>query len=134
MRRLPPRSTRTDTLLPFTTLSRSGLVDINTFPRQLVKSVEVVTGGASAAYGTDAVAGVVNFVLDKKYEGLKLSADSGITSYGDGANYSFQAAGGFSFADGRGHVLLSGEYAHRDGIFKVSRKWNAHGEIGRAHV
>lgn len=107
--------------------SVTGLVDINTFPQQLVKSVEIVTGGASAAYGSDAVAGVVNFVLDKKYEGLKLSADSGVTTYGDGFNYSFQAAGGFSFADGRGHILLSGEYAHRDGIFNVSRKWNAHG-------
>lgn len=108
--------------------SVTGLVDINTFPQQLVKSVEVVTGGASAAYGSDAVAGVVNFVLDKKYEGLKLSADTGITQYGDGANYSFQAAGGFSFGGGRGHVLLSGEYAHTDGIFKTSRKWNAHGD------
>jgi outer membrane receptor protein involved in Fe transport len=108
--------------------SVTGLVDINTFPQQLVKSVEVVTGGASAAYGSDAVAGVVNFVLDKKYDGLKLSADSGITQYGDGANYSFQAAGGFSFADGRGHVLLSGEYAHTDGIFQTTRKWNAHGK------
>ncbi|WP_245656360.1 TonB-dependent receptor plug domain-containing protein [Novosphingobium naphthalenivorans] len=108
--------------------SVTGLVDINTFPQQLVKSVEVVTGGASAAYGSDAVAGVVNFVLDKKYEGLKLSADTGITQYGDGFNYSFKGAGGFSFADGRGHVLLSGEYAHKDGIFKTTRKWNAHGD------
>ncbi len=109
--------------------SVTGLVDINTFPQALVKSVEIVTGGASAAYGSDAVAGVVNFALDKTYEGIKVSADSGITSYGDGFNYSFSVAGGTSFAGGRGHVLLSGEVAHRDGIFQVDRDWNARGRV-----
>jgi len=110
--------------------SVNGLVDINTFPQALVKSVEIVTGGASAAYGSDAVAGVVNFVLDKKYEGIKVSADSGITSYGDGQNYSFSVAGGTKFGrDGRGHVLVSGELAHRDGIFQVDRDWNFTGRV-----
>lgn len=104
--------------------SITGLVDVNDFPQSLVKSVEVVTGGASAAYGSDAVAGVVNFVLDKKYKGLKVSADSGITGEGDGFNYSFSVAGGASFADDRGHVLFSAELAHRDGIFAVDRDWN----------
>ncbi|MDZ3831495.1 MAG: TonB-dependent receptor [Sphingopyxis sp.] len=102
----------------------TGLVDINTFPQSLIKSVEIVTGGASAAYGSDAVAGVVNYVLDKKFSGLKLDADIGITDEGDGFNYSFSAAAGMAFADGRGHVLLAGEYAHRDGIFQVDREWN----------
>lgn len=102
----------------------TGLVDINTFPQALVKSVEIVTGGASAAYGSDAVAGVVNYVLDKTYEGFKVNADTGITDKGDGFNYSFNAAIGKSFADGRGHILLSGEYAHKDGIFQVDRDWN----------
>ena len=108
----------------------TGLVDINTIPQSLVQSVEVVTGGASAAYGSDAVAGVVNFVLDKKYTGLKLQADSGITDKGDGQNYSFSVAGGMAFGnDDRGHILLSGELAHRDGIFKVDRDWNATGYV-----
>lgn len=107
----------------------TGLVDVNTIPQMLVKSVEVVTGGASSAYGSDAVAGVVNFVLDKKYTGLKVQIDSGITEEGDGFNYSFGVAGGFSFAEGRGHILLSGEVAHRDGIFKVDRDWNATGYV-----
>lgn len=105
----------------------TGLVDINTLPQSLVRSVEVVTGGASAAYGSDAVGGVVNFVLDKKFKGLRLNADSGITTYGDGFNYSFGAAGGISFAGGRGHVLLNAELAHRDGIFQVDREWNQRG-------
>jgi outer membrane receptor protein involved in Fe transport len=107
----------------------TGLVDVNTIPQALIKSVEIVTGGASAAYGSDAVAGVANFILDNKYTGLKVSGDTGITTYGDGFNYSFSAAGGMSFAGGRGHILLSGEVAHRDGIFEVDRPWNHTGYV-----
>jgi len=107
----------------------TGLVDVNTIPQSLVRSVEVVTGGASAAYGSDAVGGVVNFILDKKYTGLKASVDSGITTYGDGRNYSFDITGGMSFAGGRGHILVSGEIAHRDGIFEVDRPWNHTGYV-----
>ena len=107
--------------------SVTGLVDINTFPQALVRSVEIVTGGASATYGSDAVAGVVNFILDKEFRGLRLQADSGITTYGDGFNYSFSAAGGAAFAGGRGHVLLNAEYADREGIFQVDREWNQRG-------
>ena len=106
----------------------NGLVDINTLPQALIERVEVVTGGASAAYGSDAVAGVVNFILDTDYEGLKVTGDSGITEEGDGANYSLGVSGGLSFADGRGRLLLSGELAHRDGIFSTtSREWNQEG-------
>ena len=76
----------------------NGIVDVNTIPQALISRVEVVTGGASAAYGSDAVAGVINFILDNKYQGLKLEGDVGITDKGDGFNYSFNAAGGMSFA------------------------------------
>jgi outer membrane receptor protein involved in Fe transport len=108
----------------------TGLVDVNTIPQALVKSVEVVTGGASSAYGSDAVAGVVNFVLDKKYTGLKVAIDSGITDKGDGGNYSFSVTGGLSWgSEGRGHLLLNAELAHRDGIFRVDRDWNATGYV-----
>lgn len=108
----------------------TGLVDVNTIPQALIKSVEVVTGGASSAYGSDAVAGVVNFVLDKKYTGLKVAIDSGITGEGDGANYSFSVTGGLSWgSEGRGHLLLNAELAHRDGIFEVDRDWNATGYV-----
>lgn len=108
----------------------TGLVDVNTIPQFLIRSVEVVTGGASSAYGSDAVAGVVNFVLDKKYQGLKVQVDTGITEAGDGFNYSFAVAGGTEFgADGRGHVILSAELAHRDGIFQVDRDWNQTGFV-----
>ncbi|GBQ21370.1 TonB-dependent receptor-like protein [Gluconacetobacter sacchari DSM 12717] len=102
----------------------TGIVDINTLPQQLVKRVDVVTGGASAQYGSDAVAGVTNFILDKTYTGLKVNADSGVSTYGDGTNYSTSVAGGFGFAHDKGHVLLSGDYAHQDGIYSVTRSWN----------
>ncbi|WP_240700082.1 TonB-dependent receptor plug domain-containing protein [Sphingomonas gei] len=110
----------------------NGVVDINTIPQALIERVEVSTGGASSAYGSDAVAGVVNFVLNKKFEGLRVTADSGITTYGDGSNYSGSIAGGTSFASGRGHVLFNAEIAHRDGIFEVDavdRKWNHTGYV-----
>ncbi len=108
----------------------TGVVDVNTIPQMLVERVEIVTGGASASYGSDAVAGVVNFILDNDFEGLKLEGDTGVTSRGDGFNYSFSAAGGISFADGRGRLLISGEIAHRDGIFDTNdRGWNQTGFV-----
>jgi iron complex outermembrane recepter protein len=107
----------------------TGLVDVNTIPQLLVDRVEVVTGGASATYGSDAVGGVVNFILDKRFEGLTLQADTGVTSHGDGFNYSVGLAGGRSFSGGRGHVIASAELAHRDGIFEVDRDWNHTGYV-----
>ncbi|MBB4098812.1 TonB-dependent receptor plug domain-containing protein [Sphingomonas kyeonggiensis] len=108
-----------------------GWVDINTIPQALVDRVEVVTGGASSAYGSDAVSGVVNFILNKKLEGLKIEADTGVTTYGDGGNYSGSIAGGKSFAGGRGHILLSANVDHQDGIFEVGREreWNHTGYV-----
>jgi outer membrane receptor protein involved in Fe transport len=110
----------------------NGVVDINTIPQSLVQRVEVVTGGASAAYGSDAVAGVTNFILNNAYEGLKLEGDVGISERGDGFNYSGAITGGMKFADGRGRVIVAGEIAHTDGIFQVSpteREWNHQGFV-----
>lgn len=105
----------------------SGVVDVNNIPQGLIKSVEIVTGGASAAYGSDAVSGVVNFILDKEFTGLKGTIDGGETTYGDGQSYRVGLTGGLSFAGGRGHVLLSGEYARKEGIHGVPRDWNDKG-------
>ena len=101
-----------------------GFIDVSTFPQDLVQRVEVVTGGASAQYGSDAVGGVVNFILDKEFKGLKLGADAGITTYGDGFNYRFTATAGHSFLDDRLHVLLNGEYFKQKGIDTIDRAWN----------
>jgi outer membrane receptor protein involved in Fe transport len=109
----------------------NGVVDINTIPQSLVQRVEVVTGGASAAYGSDAVAGVTNFILNNQYEGLKLEADVGVTERGDGFNYSGALTGGLRFAGGRGRLIAAGEIAHTDGIFEIGedRGWNHTGFV-----
>ena len=106
----------------------TGTVDVNTIPQGLVKSVEVVTGGASSVYGSDAVAGVVNFILDREYKGLKGEFSYGETTYGDDTSYRATLTGGMEFAEGRGHALLSGNYVKRNGVYGAgSRGWQNRG-------
>lgn len=102
-------------------------VDISQFPQQLVSRVDVVTGGASAAYGSDALSGVVNFVLDKAYTGIKGEVSGSVTDLGDDKTWKVALTGGTSFADGRGHFLISGEVVHEDGIPLNDRDWNKGG-------
>lgn len=96
--------------------------DLNTVPTVLIKSVDIVTGGASAAWGSGAVAGVVNIVLDEDMNGLKLGAQAGISSRNDAAEHRFDGAFGTGFADGRGHLTLGAEYLDNQGVIpKISR-------------
>ncbi|WEK44789.1 MAG: TonB-dependent receptor [Candidatus Sphingomonas colombiensis] len=95
----------------------TGSADLNTIPQNMVKRVEVVTGGASAAWGSGAVGGVVNLILDDKLQGLTVGAQNGISSRGDGHRYSFNGSFGTSFAGGRGHFMIGGEYQQDEGIF-----------------
>ncbi|UAK26513.1 TonB-dependent receptor [Sphingomonas nostoxanthinifaciens] len=104
--------------------SVGGVVDINTFPQDLVERVEVVTGGASAQYGSDAVGGVVNFILKKNFKGFELHADQGITTYGDGRNYRFSGSAGFSALDDRLHILLNADYFRQTGVDTIDRSYN----------
>jgi iron complex outermembrane recepter protein len=101
----------------------TNLIDVNEFPEQLVKRVDVVTGGASADWGSDAVAGVVNFVLDKTFTGVKGEVQGGTTTYGDDGNYKISLAAGTGFSNGRGHILLSAEEAYNAGISGAPRPW-----------
>jgi outer membrane receptor protein involved in Fe transport len=94
----------------------TGVPDISMFPQLLVKRVDVVTGGASASYGSDAVGGVVNFITDTHFEGFKGNILGSITRYGDDETALVQAAYGKSFLDDRLHVVLSGEYDHEGGV------------------
>ncbi len=103
--------------------------DTNTMPQGLVSRVDVVTGGASAAYGSDALSGVVNFVLDKEFVGVKGNFQGGVTTYGDGRNWGVNLAAGTAFGGGRGHLLLSGEIYADDGIKGVFRPWNDQGGV-----
>ena len=93
-----------------------GFTDISAFPQMLIQRVDVVTGGASASWGSDAIAGVVNFITDKKFEGFKSNISSGLSTYGDNATMTAQFAAGTSFAGGRGHFEIAAEYSHADGV------------------
>lgn len=95
--------------------NRLGSVDINLFPENMIERVEVVTGGASAAYGTDAVAGVTNFMLDTDFEGFSLRGQGGVTERGDADSQEFGISWGKSIGQ-RGHVIGSFEYYEREGI------------------
>ncbi len=86
--------------------NRFGTVDVNMFPESLLRGIETVTGGASASYGTDAVAGVVNFLLDTDFEGVKLHGQGGETTRGDGGNWEASIAGGHAFGE-KLHVIGS---------------------------
>jgi iron complex outermembrane receptor protein len=101
-----------------------GGMDVTLIPSILVARTEVVTGGASAVYGSDAVAGVVNFILDKKLEGFKLQADYGQTSYHDGGSPHFGVAYGADLGD-RVHFIVGGEYQNSEdiGICTQVRDW-----------
>jgi outer membrane receptor protein involved in Fe transport len=107
--------------------SIGGAVDLNIIPSILVQRLETVTGGASAAYGSDAVAGVVNIIVDNKLDGFKSQADYGSTKYGDGDDTHFSAAFGTGFAGGLGHFVIGAEYETIDSIGSCSqvRSWCA---------
>jgi outer membrane receptor protein involved in Fe transport len=93
----------------------NGLVDTNTLPQMLVQRVDVVTGGASAVYGSDAVTGVVNFVLDTRFTGFKAQAQTGISDRNDAPSSKLGVAGGMDVFD-RGHFIFSAEHYQNAGI------------------
>ncbi|PTQ65383.1 TonB-dependent receptor-like protein [Sphingomonas sp. PP-CE-3G-477] len=95
--------------------------DINTFPTDLIEKVDIVTGGSSAVYGSDAIAGVVNFILKDHYDGLDLHGQTGISKYGDAGNQYLSAVAGKNFADGRGNIAVNLEYAHQQDYYASGR-------------
>lgn len=114
-----------------------GTVDLGVIPTILIERTEVVTGGASASWGSDAVAGVINLILKSDLNGVEGTAQAGISDYGDAENYLVSLAAGSDFAGGRGHVLVGGEYSKDHGIRSlqqphVSRPWAGRGSVGNA--
>jgi len=101
----------------------NNVVDITTIPRALISGVEVITGGASSTYGSDAVAGVVNFKLNRSFDGLQFEAQYGISDQGDDETWRFDVTGGAPFADGRGHAVFSAGWSQRDVIFQTDREF-----------
>ncbi len=109
-------------------------IDVNTIPTAAIKSIEVITGGASSVYGADAIAGVVNFVLRDDFEGLEVDAQSGITQEGDGAESRLSAAIGKNFG-GEGNIFLGLEVADRKVAEYAGREfyengWRDPGTVG----
>ena len=101
--------------------STSGTVDIGTIPAGLIERVDVVTGGASAVYGSDAMAGVINFILKDNYEGLELSSQYGVSDHGDGNSFNVQGLLGGNFGDDRGNMTFFASYYTRESVGQGDR-------------
>ena len=101
----------------------SGVIDISTIPSAAIERVEIISGGASATYGADAVAGVTNFILKKNFQGLELDGQVGITEQGDGFEYQFSGIMGSDFDDGRGNVSIAMSMNSREASLRSDRKW-----------
>ncbi|MBB5685988.1 TonB-dependent receptor plug domain-containing protein [Sphingobium boeckii] len=101
--------------------SQDGVVDLNMIPPSLIERVEVVTGGASAVYGSDAMAGVVNFVTKTDFEGLEAGGSYGISDEGDAERYNVELTVGGNFADGRGNMVFHGSYYDRAQVKGAAR-------------
>jgi outer membrane receptor protein involved in Fe transport len=106
--------------------SATGNVDVNTLPQALVQRVDIVTGGASAIYGSDAVSGVVNYILDAKFVGFKGSAQTGVSTYGDAPSDKFSLAFGTRVTD-KGHFEVSYEHALSAGLNNADRSYASSG-------
>lgn len=105
-------------------------VDINTIPQQLIERVEVLTGGASAIYGADAVTGVVNFIMKDNFDGLEITAQGGISGEGDGEDYRLSGLWGTNFANDRGNFTVALDYRKRESLRQGDRSFSADNRIG----
>jgi outer membrane receptor protein involved in Fe transport len=92
--------------------ARTSAVDLNTIPTALIDRFEVVTGGAAAIYGADAVTGAVNIIMKKEMTGLDVSATTGISGHGDAKQDNVSIATGSEFGDGRGHFVIGADYTY----------------------
>jgi outer membrane receptor protein involved in Fe transport len=114
----------------FVPATNTGRVDLNAIPAHLIKRVEVVTGGASAVYGSDALAGVVNFVLRDDYEGVELTARHGETTRGEAGTTDFDLLIGGNFNEGRGNAVVGASYSERRPVFLGARDWSRIDQAG----
>jgi iron complex outermembrane receptor protein len=94
-------------------------VDTNIIPTGLIERVDIVQAGGAAVYGSGAMAGVINYVLKKNFQGVVIDAQSSISSRGDYPVYSLRGTFGTNFAEGRGNIALNLEYAKSDGLFRL---------------
>ena len=97
-------------------------VDLNTIPTQFIERIDILTGGASSLYGSDAVAGVVNFIYKRNFEGLLMEGQYGITELGDSPRYQVSATAGANFAGDRGNIMVHIGYSNDKGLLSRDRK------------
>jgi len=119
---------RTLVMLNGRRLSPSGVgsaVDVNNLPQALIESAEIITGGASTVYGSDAVAGVINFNVRQDFEGFGLDASAYMTEEGDSNIYDLSLAYGHNFADGRGNITIFGGYYDREETYADARAFTS---------
>ncbi|MEO1656779.1 MAG: TonB-dependent receptor [Pseudomonadota bacterium] len=112
-------------------------VDLNNIPSALIERVEVVTGGASSIYGSDAIAGAVNFILKDDFEGLRIGAQAGrAVENGDGNTANINVTMGANTADGRGNITMFADYTYRDEVLAARRGWSdtAYDDLGGGFV
>lgn len=107
------------------------VVDVNTIPSELIDRIDIVTGGNSAIYGSDAVAGVVNFIMKRDFEGLRLTGQGGVSSRGDRGSYFGAVTWGKNFADGRGNIAIAGEYSKSEALKFTQRDYLSGAFSGR---
>jgi outer membrane receptor protein involved in Fe transport len=107
----------------------NGQVDANSIPQMLLQRVDVVTGGASAVYGSDAVTGVVNFIMDTHFQGLKAMAETGVSARDDAASSRYGIAGGTAFLGGKGHVVASFEHFQEGGLLHQDRSFGQQRQV-----
>ncbi|HJT42682.1 MAG TPA: TonB-dependent receptor [Rhizomicrobium sp.] len=114
---------------------QDGSVDLNTLPDAVLERVDIVTGGVSAAWGSDAVTGVINLVLNKKFEGFKGNIEFSNSSEVEYRSFVAQAAWGTSFLGGRGHFVLAGTFKRSDDtVFDGQRDFDNDRPHGRELV
>jgi outer membrane receptor protein involved in Fe transport len=103
-------------------LSGTNTVDLNVIPTQFIDRIDILTGGASSLYGSDAVAGVVNFIYKRNFEGILAEGQYGISHRGDSARYQLSLTGGGNFANDRGNLMVHLGYTNEDGLASRQRK------------
>lgn len=103
------------------TFPDGGTVDLNFIPVGLIDRVEILTGGASAAYGSDAMAGVINFILKEETDGWEFNAGAEITEQGDSEIFNFNLTNGGTFAGGKGSYLVHADYLEREPLLFTDR-------------
>jgi len=103
------------------------VTDVNSIPTAMIDRVEIISGGASAVYGADAIGGVTNFILKKNFQGLQVDVQDGITQAGDGNELRATVLMGTKIGDGRGNIILGAEYYDRRAAYQKNRDFYTEG-------